>query len=102
MAIGMIFDAKGVTRRKYEQVRDEVGLTNGMPHGMLYHVAGPTEGGWTVIEIWESEADARTFFEAKLAAALKRAEISVQPKTFQVDALFEPRADGPVSAPRHG
>ena len=91
MAIGMIFDAKGVTQDKYEQVRDEVGLAKGLPHGMLYHVAGPTDGGWSVVEIWESAADAQAFLEAKLGAALKRAEISVQPKTFEVEALLSPK-----------
>jgi hypothetical protein len=88
MAIGMIFEAKGVTQQKYNQVRDEVMPNGVMPKGLLYHVAGPSVGGWNVIEVWESEADARKFMQDKLGGALKRANISVQPKVFPVHAIL--------------
>ena len=86
MTIAMIFDAKGVTLQQYTQVTNELKMTENMPKGMIEHVAGPSEGGWTVIELWESEADARAFFDDRLGAALKRANISVQPKVFAVHA----------------
>ena len=87
MAIAMIFDAKGVTLQQYTQVTEELKLSEHMPKGMLEHIAGPSEGGWNVIEVWESEADARAFFDDRLGAALKRANISVQPKVFSVHAM---------------
>ena len=84
MAIGIIFDAKDLTAEQYEQVRDETTPNGAMPKGMLYHAAGPTTGGWNVVEIWESEADARQFFDDKLGEALARAHVSVQPRFFEV------------------
>lgn len=84
MAIGIIFDAKDLTEQQYDQVRNETAPNDTMPKGMLYHAAGPTAGGWNVVEIWESEADARKFFDDKLAEALARAHVSVQPRFFQV------------------
>jgi hypothetical protein len=49
MAIGLIFQAQGVTRAQYEQVRDEVVSGNTPAPGMLYHAGGPSENGWCVV-----------------------------------------------------
>jgi len=89
MAIGMIFDANDVTEKQYDQVRAEVMPNDALPNGMLYHAAGPREGGWSVVEVWSSEADARRFFDDKLNKALERAKISVKPKFFQVHAIVK-------------
>jgi hypothetical protein len=84
MTIAMIFDAKGVTREQYEQVLRETSPNDKMPKGMLYHTAGPSEGGWNVVEVWETEAAAWQFFKEKLGKALERANVSVKPKLFRV------------------
>ncbi len=55
MAIAMIFDVPGLSQEQYDQVRREVSPDNKRPAGMLYHVGGPTEDGWRVIEVWESQ-----------------------------------------------
>jgi len=88
MAIAMVFDAKGVTEAQYEQVRAEVGMSTTRPKGMLYHAAGPSEGGWNVFEVWESQEDARSFFEEKLGKALEHAHIDVKPRVFEVHAVM--------------
>ena len=90
MAIGLIFDASGVTQAQYEQARNEVAPGNRPPSGMLYHAAGPIPNGWRVIEIWESQETADRFFQDKLGAALQRAHISVQPQRFEVVNTMQP------------
>ena len=40
MAIAMIFDAKGVTLQQYNQVREELKLSENMPKGMLERQLG--------------------------------------------------------------
>jgi hypothetical protein len=83
-----MFEAKGVTRQQYDQVAKTVMPNDVLPRGMRYHVAGPVEGGWNVFEIWDSEADARRFFDEKLNAELKRAGIqNVQQRPFPIHAL---------------
>ena len=84
MAIGMVFDAKGVTQAQYDQVRKEVSPDNVLPKGMLHHSAGPTANGWCVVEVWDSPEDAAKFFEQTLGSALKRASITVEPTQFKV------------------
>ena len=84
MAIGVLFDGQGVTQAQYDQVRNEVTPDNRPPPGMLYHVAGPTETGFRVVEVWESQEAVDRFFQEKLGQALQKANINVRPQVFQV------------------
>jgi hypothetical protein len=90
MAVGALFEAKGVTQAQYEQVRNEVIPGGQLPTGLLYHVAGPMEDGWRVIEVWESQEAIQRVFEERLGAALQRAGISVEPKFFPITTLLHP------------
>jgi hypothetical protein len=44
------------------------------PRGLLVHVAGPTDEGFRIIEVWESEADWLAF-SSQLEAALDSVEV---------------------------
>jgi hypothetical protein len=90
MAVGLIFDVPGGTQAQYNQIRDEVAPGNRRPPGMLYHVAGATEQGWCVAELWESEEALTRCFEDKVRPALRRAGIEGQPRTFEVFNTMEP------------
>ena len=84
MAIGLIFSGSGVTESQYRQVLDQVSPGNQPPPSMLYHAAGPSENGFCVIEVWESQEVATRFFEEQLGSALDAAGINVQPVLFEV------------------
>ncbi len=84
MTIGIIFNGAGTTEAQYAQVLNQVSPGNQKPSGMISHSAGPREGGWCVIEVWESQEAAQQFFDQKLGAALQEAKITVQPTFFQV------------------
>jgi quinol monooxygenase YgiN len=90
MAIGVIFEATGVTQAQYDQTLNDVSPDNKAPSGMLYHAAGPSESGFCVIEVWESKDVLDRFFQEKLGAALQRAGINVQPRFFQVSNTMTP------------
>jgi hypothetical protein len=62
MAIAMMVDNREGSREIYERVRDVLGLEK--PAGGIVHVAGPSpNGGWRVIEVFESNEDAQRFVE---------------------------------------
>ena len=46
-------------------------LCGKLPSGGVYHVAGPTDDGFRVVDVWESQEDFDRFFEEKLHAALE-------------------------------
>ena len=90
MAIVLVFEAAGVTQAQYDQACKEVAPDNKPPEGMLYHVAAPTTNGWRVVEVWETQAAVDKFFQEKLAQALQKANISVQPEIAQVHNIMKP------------
>jgi hypothetical protein len=68
MAVAMLMDNPNGSQEIYEQLRERIGLDK--PAGGIFHVAGPSpSGGWRVIEIWESEEDAKRFLAEGLRPA---------------------------------
>jgi quinol monooxygenase YgiN len=87
MAVAMILDLPGVTETQYATAREMLG--EALQPGNLLHLAGPTEGGWRVMEVWESPAAMGTFFQSAAAGeAFQAAGIPpAQPTVFPITAL---------------
>jgi len=56
-----------------------VPLLRQAPSGLLLHVAGPTDEGFRIIEVWENE-DAWRLFEPDLQAAIAAIDEEVRPR----------------------
>ena len=70
MAVAMMVDNPEGSQKIYDAVREKAGLDR--PAGGIFHVAGPSpNGGWRVIEVWESEEDAKRFVKERLLPALE-------------------------------
>ena len=68
MAVAMMVDNPQGSQEIYERLRALIGLER--PAGGIFHLAGPSpNGGWRVIEVWESEEDAQRFFEERVMPA---------------------------------
>jgi hypothetical protein len=82
MAIAVVMDFHG-TAEQYDAVVAEMGLT-GQPAsavaGLIFHMAGPTEDGWRVIDAWESEAALTTFQRDRLFPAAAKVGGLPQPQ----------------------
>ena len=90
MSIGVIFTGEGMTQAQYDEVCQEVMPDNRPVRGLLFHAGGPGEAGWRVIEVWESQEAAETFFAGKLDAAFQRANIAAdKTEFFQVHNVIQ-------------
>jgi hypothetical protein len=70
VAIAMMVDNAEGSQEIYDKIRAQLGLEK--PAGGIFHVAGPSpNGGWRVIEVWESEEEARRFLEERFFPALQ-------------------------------
>jgi hypothetical protein len=68
MAVAMLIDNPEGSQEIYERLRERIGLEK--PAGGIFHVAGPSpNGGWRVIELWESEEEAKRFLAERLGPA---------------------------------
>jgi hypothetical protein len=73
MAIAYLLEFEGGTAEQYDAIMQELDLGGHPYRGGIFHVAGPIEGGWRVVDVWESEEAFNKFFEAKLGRALQNA-----------------------------
>lgn len=78
MTVAMMVDNPEGSREIYESVRERLGLER--PAGGIFHVAGPSpNGGWRVIEVWESEEDAKRWAQERLLPAFQAVSAPAPP-----------------------
>jgi hypothetical protein len=84
--VAMLVDNPEGSQEIYDKVREQMGLD--APAGGIFHVAGPSpSGGWRVLELWESEEDAKRFLQERLKPAWEAVGLSgppPQPQFWQV------------------
>ena len=71
MAFIRMFQPPNVTPEIYEAVNDKANVATNPPEGLIFHCAGEVEGAWQIIDVWESEEQARSFDEEQLAPAIE-------------------------------
>ena len=89
MAIVVMFEVKGATAAKYDEVlRRLTDMGQRVPDGQMYHICyGDTER-LQVINVFESQAKLDAF-GAKLAPILQEMEIEAKPTVFEVYNVIE-------------
>lgn len=65
MAIAVLGEIPGLTQEQYETVVLTVNQS-GTPAGALFHAGGPVEGGYRIVEVWESQEAADAFYSSAL------------------------------------
>ena len=77
MAIGIRIKLPGVTQEQFDAAHDHINPDRSVPQGMLFHASGPVDGGWGVIDFWESRADFDAFLEAKIQPGMAAAGVQL-------------------------
>ena len=71
MAIGLRLKFEGGTQEQYDAVHSQIGVDDNPPEGMIFHAAGPIEGGWGIIDFWESREHFDRFQSERLGPAIQ-------------------------------
>jgi hypothetical protein len=82
MAIAVVFEFPNESVEKYDRALAEQPDLRTQP-GRTHHICWETDGGWTVVDVWESE-EAFTKFGEVLGPTLQRLELSTEPKVHPV------------------
>ena len=86
MPVAMMVDNPQGSKEIYEKVRAHLGLE--APAGGIFHCAGPSpNGGWRVIEVWETQEDAQRFRDERLLPAFEAVGVpmgGVQPEFWPI------------------
>ena len=73
MAYGIIHYFPGGTKEQYEASIAAVHPSrNSLPKGQIFHVAGPSAGGWTVVAVHDSKESWERFRDDILMPQLKK------------------------------
>lgn len=73
MAYGVVHHFPGGTKEQYTaSVAAVHPSVDSLPDGQIFHAAGPSEGGWTVMAIHESQESWETFRDGTLMPAMQR------------------------------
>jgi hypothetical protein len=72
MAYGIIHHFPGGDRAQYDASVAAVHPGEGLPDGQLFHAAGPSAGGWTVIAVHESRESWERFRDQILMPRLQQ------------------------------
>ena len=71
MAIGLRIKFSGGTQQQYDAIHAHMGIDSDPPEGNIFHAAGPVEGGWGIIDFWESRDAFDRFAASRLQTALQ-------------------------------
>jgi hypothetical protein len=73
MAVVVVNEIPQGSQELYDQVNPKVMPDGQLPEGCQVHIAGPANGGWRVITVWDSEEQFQQFRTEKLIPALQEA-----------------------------
>lgn len=88
MAYGIVHQFAGGTREQYEASIAAVHPTNSLPEGQIFHAAGPSAGGWTIVAIHDSKESWERFRDGILMPRMQQGiegGFSAPPEEMQFD-----------------
>jgi hypothetical protein len=80
MSVVIVNEMPGGSQDLYEQVTNRVMPGGQLPEGCRDHIAGPIDGGWRVITVWESEDKFNQFRNERLIPAIQETGGAVAPE----------------------
>jgi hypothetical protein len=72
MTYAVVANLPGGDWETYEKITAEAGVQTTAPEGLIVHVAGQTETGTRIIDVWESKAAYDAFTADRLVPAIER------------------------------
>jgi hypothetical protein len=73
VAVVIVNEMHGADQSVYDEVNPRVMPDGQLPDGCRAHIAGPMEGGWRVITVWDSEEQFQEFRDSTLIPAIQEA-----------------------------
>jgi hypothetical protein len=61
MAVGIRITLPGITQEQFDKGHDQINPERKAPKGLLFHSSGPVDGGWGIVDFWESREDFDAF-----------------------------------------
>jgi hypothetical protein len=80
MAVGIRITLPGVGVEEFDRVDAAIDVRGNHPVGLIFSASGPVDGGWQVIDLWESRAHFDAFAADRIGPAAAASGATVQPE----------------------
>ncbi len=80
MAIGIRITLPGVGVEEFDRIDAAVNARDDHPDGLIFSASGPVDGGWRVLDFWDSRAQFDTFIAERVGPAVAAARSAAQPE----------------------
>ncbi len=77
MAVGIRIKLPGITQEQFDEGHDHINPERAVVQGLIFHASGPIEGGWGIIDFWESRADFDAF-SVRIAEGMAAAGVELE------------------------
>ena len=91
MAVAFVLESPGVTQQQIDAFNQRVAPGGRALEGQVFHAGGPTETGWVVVDVWESQEAFQRFVERATSIAQElglRTDYQMV-RTFQVHDMLK-------------
>jgi hypothetical protein len=70
MAVGIRLKLDGGTAEQMDRLNAAIDPDGNPPDGIIFHASGPVDGGWGVLDFWESREHFERFAAERIAPAM--------------------------------
>ena len=70
MAVGIRIKLPGVSVEQFDKLDAAIDVRGNRPDGLIFSASGPIEGGWGVLDFWESRAHFDRFIAERVGPAM--------------------------------
>jgi hypothetical protein len=63
MAVAFVVELPRVTQHQIDAFNQRIAPDDRAPAGQVFHAGGPTDTGWAVVDVWESQEAFQRFVE---------------------------------------
>jgi hypothetical protein len=70
MAVGIRLKLTGVTAEQMDKLNAAIDPDGNPPDGIIFHASGPVDGGWGVIDFWQSREQFDRFQAERIGPAM--------------------------------
>lgn len=75
-------EVPGMTQEQGRGMLDQMGQQLRQAKGFVAHASGPIQGGYRIVEVWQSREDWQRWFDADIQPQLKSASLAEPTQQF--------------------
>ena len=79
MAVGLRIKLAGVNAEQFDKLDAAVNARGDHPDGLIFSASGPIDGGWGLIDFWESREQFDRFIAERVGPAAQATGTAAQP-----------------------